>query len=114
MAICVDCGREMLEAAGCTLEALSLDEVPYRRRRWGHEHRWPRTRGRCGDCNVLPDQLHHLGCNIEECPVCNHQLITCGCLDDDEDDDTFDDPDDFDPDDPDDRDFAGPWRCGLC
>jgi hypothetical protein len=34
MAICVDWRREMLEAAGCTLEALTLDEVTYRRRRW--------------------------------------------------------------------------------
>lgn len=114
MAICVDCGREMLEAAGCTLEALSLDEVTYRRRRWGHERRWPRSRDRCGDCRVLPGNLHHLGCDIEECPRCGHQLLSCGCLDDE--DDTFDGLDVFDDEDEDDDedDFDGPCPCGLC
>ena len=39
----------------------------------------------CGDCRVKKGQLHVVGCDIEQCPACGWQLITCGCLDDEED-----------------------------
>jgi hypothetical protein len=38
--------------------------------------------GRCHDCNVAPGGYHHPGCDMERCPKCNRQLISCGCLDD--------------------------------
>jgi hypothetical protein len=34
----------------------------------------------CHDCAVLNGQLHVEGCDMEECPRCYGQLITCGCL----------------------------------
>lgn len=34
----------------------------------------------CHDCNVASGQYHHLGCDMERCPICERQLITCGCF----------------------------------
>jgi hypothetical protein len=39
---------------------------------------------RCGDCYVAPGGFHHPGCDMEDCPRCGGQLISCGCLDDEE------------------------------
>jgi len=33
----------------------------------------------CGGCAVEEGQLHELGCAMEPCPFCGHQLISCGC-----------------------------------
>lgn len=40
--------------------------------------------GRCHDCNIENGGVHHPGCNAERCPKCGGQLISCGCLDEDE------------------------------
>jgi hypothetical protein len=34
---------------------------------------------RCHDCGVTEGQLHELGCDMEYCPFCGEQLITCDC-----------------------------------
>jgi len=39
---------------------------------------------RCHDCNIVNGGFHHPGCDVERCPKCGGQLITCGCLDDEE------------------------------
>jgi hypothetical protein len=46
---------------------------------------WAPT-NRCHDCDVLPGGFHHRGCDMEECPRCGHQLLSCDChpYDDDE------------------------------
>ena len=33
----------------------------------------------CHDCAVLRDQYHVFGCDVERCPMCGGQLITCDC-----------------------------------
>jgi len=33
----------------------------------------------CHDCSVGFNQLHHPGCDIEECPMCGAQALSCGC-----------------------------------
>lgn len=37
---------------------------------------------RCHDCNILNKKgnMHHLGCDVERCPKCKGQLISCGCF----------------------------------
>ena len=37
------------------------------------------TEKRCHDCNALEGQIHEFGCDMERCPFCGGQLITCGC-----------------------------------
>ncbi|MDQ3322838.1 MAG: hypothetical protein M3525_10495 [Acidobacteriota bacterium] len=39
---------------------------------------------RCHDCNIAPEGFHHPGCDMERCPNCRGQLISCGCLDDEQ------------------------------
>lgn len=34
----------------------------------------------CHDCGVKEGQLHKLGCDMEQCPKCDGQLISCGCF----------------------------------
>ncbi len=33
----------------------------------------------CGDCGVSEGQLHEYGCDMERCPFCGRQLISCNC-----------------------------------
>lgn len=35
---------------------------------------------KCHDCDVEPGQFHEPGCDVERCPYCGRQLISCGCL----------------------------------
>jgi hypothetical protein len=85
MAVCQDCGLEMLEAATCTVEEFVF---PVGRRlpriRFGSEDRRWRMR-RCGDCGVERGGYHHPGCDIEQCPDCLGQAISCWCSDDETD-----------------------------
>ncbi len=39
-----------------------------------------RKRAVCHDCGVLEGELHKCGCDMERCPFCNRQIITCGCV----------------------------------
>lgn len=78
MAICDACNKEMLAFTSCDLEQILVEGVVYDRIRHGDETcRW--NAPNCHDCGVPRSGLHHPGCDVEECPDCGMQLISCWC-----------------------------------
>ena len=39
-----------------------------------------RNKNRCHDCRAVPGAVHHHGCDMERCPACGEQSISCGCV----------------------------------
>ena len=39
-----------------------------------------KARATCHDCGTKEGQLHVLGCDMERCPFCGNQLISCRCV----------------------------------
>lgn len=79
MACCAECGQEMLDGVSC----LEADVV------FPDGRKMPQVRyvgERCHDCACPNGGFHHPGCDMERCPRCGGQLISCGCLDDENDD----------------------------
>ncbi len=37
-------------------------------------------KGRCRDCRCHEGELHAFGCDMERCPFCGGQLISCECI----------------------------------
>jgi len=77
---CVDCNGYMNKVAGCKVSTIELLDgktfarIPYEGG-WGSD-------GRCHDCGAKVGHLHHVGCDVERCPRCRLQLISCdgnGC-----------------------------------
>jgi hypothetical protein len=80
MSLCRYCGYEMKSADGCTTSPIVIGGKSYEPSTYGSEPGFRGTRRRCGDCNVLPGRVHHHGCDLERCPACKNQSISCGCL----------------------------------
>lgn len=78
MAVCAWCQREMQTAATCTVEAMHRDGKCIEMIPWGKE-RGRKTTARCGDCNVTRGGFHHPGCDMQRCPLCRRQMVSCGC-----------------------------------
>jgi len=79
MAICPWCEKDMHEAKTCSgsveVEFPDGTKLPPSK-----EH-FNEPSGRCHDCNIEHGGVHHPGCDVERCPRCGGQLISCGCLD---------------------------------
>lgn len=91
MARCNWCLQDMtnINVIGCAgnrvvdyPDSTRLPAIPYgEEERYGDD--WDSER-RCHDCNVASGGSHHPGCDVEECPKCHGQLISCGCLDEED------------------------------
>ncbi len=97
MAQCDLCLLEMTDDdVTCVVTPVLTDTGVFQPVPFGREKVRGWKSARCGDCGVRRDGWHHRGCDMEECPRCAGQLISCGC---DESELTADDvlDDDFDP-----------------
>ena len=70
---CQDCGQEMTTAKTCTVK--TIEGYP-------RDTTYFDDNKRCHDCGIINKQgnYHHLGCDMERCPKCGGQLISCGCF----------------------------------
>lgn len=72
--------HEAMEEAQA-LVALQINGADYPRIGHGlqeREHGMEPPHG-CHDCHVKTGQLHIPGCDMEKCPRCGGQIITCDC-----------------------------------
>ncbi len=73
-AICKDCGQDMMAADACTKTRLLFTDNQIKERNTEH---FEEPSGRCHDCNIKHGEVHHWGCDVERCPICGLQLISC-------------------------------------
>jgi len=82
MAICRQCGGEMIDGISCLSDPIFIAGKAYAPVRFGQE-RGPRLRfepEECRDCKTPLGGVHHPGCCVERCPACLGQALGCPCF----------------------------------
>ena len=78
MAICNWCNQDMKIVDDCIKNREV--EYPDGTKLPSSTYHFEEESGRCHDCNIKHGNYHHPGCDVERCPKCQGQLISCGCL----------------------------------
>lgn len=79
LAKCDVCEREMLTASGCLEHTFILNDKSKVKALKAGGHDGLEEGERCHDCNAQYGQYHHVGCDMERCPNCGGQFISCDC-----------------------------------
>ena len=87
MVKCEDCKQEMLKEGrkGCSYNIVALGTKIYYRVPYAIDEQYVKKEDQkeynhCHDCGVEWGCVHHMGCDMEECPVCGGQLgMGCDC-----------------------------------
>ncbi len=80
MAKCQECKRDMLSISaatyGCNHPYVTIGGKSYKRDTSEYDQNF-----KCHDCGIInrPEHIHHFGCDVERCPKCGGQLISCDC-----------------------------------
>ena len=68
--------------AAQAIRSVEIGGVEFARIRYGDEDEdWGAGRQPCGDCRVVEGEYHVPGCDVERCPACQGQAISCDCND---------------------------------
>jgi|SRR5580698_1748734 hypothetical protein len=70
---------EKVAAAQCVL-SYTLNERTIPRVRYGDEtDDWGADKSPCHDCRAIKGEFHVPSCDVEQCPGCGGQLLSCDC-----------------------------------
>lgn len=81
MSKCKHCEQDMQVAVSCDKRFIFIGEKSYARDTLHFDKGELEADERCHDCGVLnmKGSIHHYGCDVERCPICKGQLISCDC-----------------------------------